>query len=102
LFVSDTTETNWSLLKQFTSNDAVDAIAVNPKNSKVIAVSTVSWNSQAPCDFYLTRDGGNTWTQINGNIPDGAGASGMTWDPQGQNLYIARYAGAVWKINLPT
>jgi len=102
LYVSDPTETNFSMLHQFSDGvgTAVDGIAINPTNPKVIAVSTVNWSSDSPCVYYLTTDAGQTWTQINGNLPAGAGASEMTWDTQGKNLYIARYAGSVWRVNL--
>jgi hypothetical protein len=102
LYVSDAAETYFTMLKHFSDGvgNAVDGIAINPKNPKMIAVSTVNWNSNAPCVYYLTSDGGNNWTQINGNLPDGSGASVMTFDPQGQYLYIARYAGSVWRVSL--
>jgi len=102
VFVSDSTEKNYSLLKQFSGGvgGAVDGIAVNPKNPNMIAVSTVNWGNQSPCMYYLSTDKGKTWTAINGNLPAGTGSSLMDFDPKGQYLYITRYAGCVYRINL--
>jgi galactokinase len=75
-------------------------MAINPKDPKMIVVGSASWSDKAPCSIYLSRDAGQNWEVINGDLPDGAGASSMTFDPQGQYLYIARYAGSVYKMKL--
>jgi photosystem II stability/assembly factor-like uncharacterized protein len=102
VYVSNADKQSFRLLKHFDDKvgNAIDGMAVNPKDPKMIAVSTVSWSNRAPCKFYLSHDAGRSWDVINGDLPDGAGASSMTFDPQGQYLYIARYAGSVYKIKI--
>jgi len=102
LYISNTDKQSFHLLKHFDDKigDAIDGMAINPSDPKMIAVSTVSWSAKAPCKFYLSHDAGQSWEVINGDLPDGAGASAMTFDPNGQYLYIARYAGSVYKMAL--
>ena len=102
IYVSNPDKRSFHLLKHFDDKigNAIDSMAVNPQNAKMIAVSTVSWSGGSPCKFYLSHDAGQSWEFINGDLPDGAGASSMTFDPQGQYLYIARYAGSVYKVKI--
>ncbi len=102
LYVSNSDKRSFRLLKHFddTVGNSIDGIAVNPQNTKMIAVSTVSWSYGGPCQFYLSRDGGQNWESINGDLPDGSGASSMKFDPQGKYLVIARYAGSIYKLDV--
>jgi len=102
VYVSNADKQSFHLLKHFDDKigSAIDGMAVNPKDAKMIVVSTVSWSDTSPCKYFLSRDAGQSWEMINGDLPDGAGASSMTFDPQGQYLYIARYAGSVYKIKI--
>jgi hypothetical protein len=103
LYVADSSQKpSFRLLKHFTdgAGRTVDGIAINPKDPKIIAVSTVNWSNSGPCIFYLTRDAGKTWDILNGDLPDGSGAADMIFDSKGEYLYISRYAGSVYKIKL--
>ncbi len=102
VYASNADKKSFHLLKHFDDKigNTVDGMAVNPKDAKMIAVSTLSWNNASPCKFYLSRDGGKNWETINGDLPDGAGASAMTFDTNGQYLYIARSAGSVYKTKI--
>jgi len=62
-------------------------------------VSTVSWNNK-PCKIFLSIDSGKNWQDITADLPDGAGASSIAFDPKGKYLYIARYAGSVYRLAL--
>jgi len=102
LYVSNPDKKSFHLLKHFDDkiSKAIDGIAVNPNDPRMIAVSAVHWAAGSPCKFYLSRDAGQSWEEINGDLPDGTGASSMAFDPKGQYLYIARYAGSVYRMAL--
>ena len=102
VYASNADKKSFHLLKRFDDKiaKAIDGMAVNPLDAKMIAVSTTNWSGASPSKFYLSRDAGKSWETINGDLPDGAGASSMTFDPQGQYLYIARYAGSVYKMKI--
>ncbi len=102
LYVKDFSKPSFKMLHQFTGGvgNAIDAIAINPLNPKMIAVGTVNWNSAGPCKIYLSKDKGGTWEEINGDLPEGAGATVMTFDPQGTYLYLGRYAGNVYRVKI--
>ena len=88
----------WKLSGDFGKGRALGSVAVDPLNPKRVAVSTVSWSSSAPCKISLSEDGGITWRDVTGDLPDGAGASSLTFDPQSKYLYITRYAGSVYRL----
>lgn len=98
LFVSTNHGRSWKKMGDFGQGRALGTVAVDPQNPKRVAVSTVSWGNNAPCRIYLTEDGGIKWIDITGDLPDGAGASSMVFDPQGNSLYITRYAGSVYRL----
>lgn len=101
LYVSTNHGRKWKLGGEFgPAGQALGTVAVDPKNSKRVAVSTVQWDNGAPGKIYLSTNGGTSWTDITGDLPDGTGASSMAFDPKGNYLYITRYAGSVYKMKL--
>jgi photosystem II stability/assembly factor-like uncharacterized protein len=98
LYVSADRGRNWILSGDFGKDRALASVAVDPKDPNRVAVSTVSWGNAAPCLVYFSTNGGKTWKDITGDLPDGAGASAMTFDPEGNTLYITRYAGSVYRL----
>jgi photosystem II stability/assembly factor-like uncharacterized protein len=100
LYVSRDSGVTWGLLGSFGTGRALGSVAVNPANPQQIAVSTVSWTNAAPCNIFLSQDRGKTWQDVTGVLPQGAGASTLTFDPVNKYLYIGRYAGSVYKLRL--
>jgi hypothetical protein len=100
LYVSRNHGTSWALLRNFGTGRALGAVAVNPKDPKMVAVSTVAWNSSAPNKIYLSKDLGKTWSDVTGALPEGAGAATLEFDPVNKYLYAGRYAGSVYRLRL--
>lgn len=98
VYVSRNHGTSWSLLKKFDGTGACEAITPDPTNPLRVAVSSVKWDSYTPGRFYLTENGGTTWTEITENIPYGSGASAMAF--HNNTLYMSRFAGGVFKMSL--
>lgn len=93
----------WNLLKKFEDgNSACEAITIDPTDSARVAVSTVRWDGAAGGKIYLTRDGGQTWNDLTGGLPNGAGAAAMAFGPGGSHLYVSRYAGSIYRARLDT
>lgn len=91
---------SWKLSGEFGNDRALASVIVDPQDPKNIAVSTASWGNAAPCRIFFSRNAGKSWQDITGDLPDGAGASSMTFDPEGKYLYITRYAGSVYRLKL--
>ena len=90
----------WELLKTFSSSGAADGIAIDPANPNRIAVGTAQWAGEMPQKIFLSNDKGSTWQEITGDLPGGLGTSDIAFSPDGQYLYITRYAGSVYKIKI--
>jgi len=99
LYFSSDQGDNWKLLKKFGDIGALEAIAINPNDPKRMAVSVVQWSGYAPGAIFFSKDGGETWEDITGNIPWGTGASSMAFSRDGY-LYAGIYAGSVYKIKV--
>lgn len=100
LYSSSDQGRSWKLSGDFGKDRALASVVVDPQNPKHIAVSTASWGNAAPCRIFFSRNAGKSWTDMTGDLPDGAGASSMTFDPEGKYLYITRYAGSVYRLKL--
>ena len=98
LFVSKDHGNSWRMVGDFGAGQALDAIAIDASNPRHMAVGTVIWASKAPGKIFMTKDGANTWEEITGDLPNGAGISSLAFDPQGQYLYAGRYAGSVYRL----
>lgn len=100
LFVSSDHGKHWKLAGDFGKKGALVTIAVDPADPKRVAVSSASWGNKAPGRLFFSEDGGKKWREITGDLPDGAGAASMAFDPQGKYLYITRYAGSVYRLEI--
>lgn len=101
LFVSIDHGRTWKLTGDFGGpGRALGTVTVDASNPRRIAISTADWGNGAPCAVHLSEDGGKSWVDITGDLPDGAGAASMAFDPQGKYLYITRYAGSVYRLEI--
>lgn len=99
LYASENQGKKWKLLKAFDGKGTVEAITIDPKDPKRIAISTVQWSSGSGGTIYLTADGGKHWENITRDLPPGKGAAAMAFSQDGY-LYITRYAGSVYRMKL--
>ncbi len=90
----------WQFLRKFSDGGCVGALFVNPKNEKKITLSSLQWSDgeQSGGRIYLSNDGGSTWADITGDLPNGPGAAKMAFNPMDSSLYITRPAGSVYKM----
>ncbi len=100
IFVSRNHGKSWEILKHFDGNGPAEAVTVDPNNPQRLAVNAVLWGGNAATHIYLTQDGGKSWRELKDDLPDGAGAAAMAFSPDGKFLYMTRYAGSVYRIQL--
>jgi len=83
-----------------------DAMECDPGNKDRMTVSITAYAGKAPCHVFFSENataGTPTWTDVTGNLPDGTGGATATFrNSEGTNgyLYIGRYAGGIFKLNL--
>lgn len=101
LYVSSDKGTTWSLLKKFPSSYGfAEAITIDPKNPKRIAVTSEIAGGWTPNKIYLTEDGGTSWNDITGDLPNGEGAAAMAFSLDGNTIFMSRYTGTAYKVQL--
>jgi photosystem II stability/assembly factor-like uncharacterized protein len=66
----------------------------------VIAASVGAWFTISIQKVFLSRDGGLTWTDATGNLPDGPDISAMTFSNDGKYLFVGRPGGGVYRMLL--
>ncbi len=96
LWVSRDRGNTWRELKRFPGSVA-DAITIDPRDPKRVAVSAYNWSPGAGGKIHLTTDGGVTWTDITASLPNGTGACAMAFHPVDGSLYILRAVGSVYR-----
>ncbi len=87
----------WKKVFHHEGKGTVEAIAPNPKNPDTVAFSTVQWGGVSGGRIFLSRSHGESAQDITDDLPEGTGAGAMSFDPEGKNLYMTRYAGSVYK-----
>lgn len=97
LYMSRDDGSTWRAAVRFGGEGSCDALALHPRSDGVLAVSTEAWKHRAGGRIYLSRDGGEQWEDITGDLPPGTGAAAMAFDPSGEWLYLSRYAGSVYR-----
>ncbi|MBF0485076.1 MAG: hypothetical protein HQL16_01050 [Candidatus Omnitrophica bacterium] len=100
VFASYNKGTTWSNLGTISTVGTADGLAINPVNPLIISVGTEAWDSSAPQKVFLSRDGGKTWADVTGDLPPGAGISAAVFSNDGQYLFISRYAGGIYKMQI--
>jgi photosystem II stability/assembly factor-like uncharacterized protein len=90
---------SWSLAKRFSDKGAVEALCPVSSPKTFLILSVVFWNDIAGGRIYATEDGGKTWPDITGTLPNGTGAAAMAWDSKTDTLYEIPYAGSVHKAH---
>ena len=100
IFISKDHGKDWSLLKSFPEEGSAEALFVNPYNPEEMGFSVVNWSGHVGGKIYWSRDKGQNWKDITGDLPAGSGAAAMAYNPKDSHLYIIRYAGSVYKTKL--
>ena len=100
VFMSSDHGITWRKVAALTTKGSAEALAVDPTNPNRIAVSAVLWSPGAAGKIFLSEDNGLTWNEVTGDLPQGAGAAAMTFSPDGQYLYVSRYAGSVYRLKV--
>ncbi|MBI4398932.1 MAG: hypothetical protein HY586_07375 [Candidatus Omnitrophica bacterium] len=100
LYISKNRGRDWRLLFGVPEAEAMEAIALHPQNPDTLAVSTEHWCGRSGGGIFLTQNGGKTWKEITGNLPQGTGAAAMTFSPNGSYLYLSRFAGSVYRTKV--
>ena len=100
LFTSRDRGKTWTKVGAFANAATAEAITTDPLDPATIAVSTQSWSGEGQKATFLSRDAGATWIDVTGNLPPGAGAAAMIFSPDGRYLYMSRYAGGIYRLNL--
>jgi photosystem II stability/assembly factor-like uncharacterized protein len=65
-----------------------------------MALSIIHWGGASGGKIYLTEDGGKSWEDITGDLPEGSGVAAMAFDLKNGSLYISQYAGSVYKTDI--
>jgi photosystem II stability/assembly factor-like uncharacterized protein len=65
------------------------------RNTAYVAANTLRIHDMNP-HFYRTHDGGKSWTEINGGLPQGAPANSIREDPRTPGLLYAATETQVW------
>lgn len=88
---------SWQTLKRFAGGGSAEALCLFGDDQRMVAVSQVDWNGRSGGRIWLSRDAGKSWADITGDLPAGAGAAAMVYNPKDASLYVNRYAGTVYK-----
>ncbi|MFC1704254.1 hypothetical protein ACFL1E_05700 [Candidatus Omnitrophota bacterium] len=100
IFISKDSGKHWQLLKKFSGLQAAEALLIVPGDPLKMSASVVRWHGGADGKIYWTNDGGESWSDITGDLPPGAGAAAMAYDSKNSYIYIIRYAGSVYRTKL--
>ena len=95
LYVSQDSGRNWKLQKRFEGKGSAKGLCPLPDGRVVVGV--VRWHAKAPGRIYLGSRDGQVWENIDGDLPEGDGHAALTYSQKQKILYLARYAGSVYK-----
>lgn len=62
--------TTWEKISDFPGGLSIVGLALHPEDDGVIWISKVSWGTDTGGGVYKTSDGGATWEEITGDIPN--------------------------------
>lgn len=97
LFISRDAGESWKLSKRFPGKGTVEALCPLPGGR--LALGTLSWYHKAGGRIYMGRPQGD-WEDITGDLPNGTGPAALAYDVPSGTLYLARYAGSVYRTRL--
>lgn len=100
VYVSRNKGVSWEKIMQLNSLGAAKGLMTSPIDSKIVVVSTVSWDFGSPQRILLSRDAGVTWKDITSDLPPGGGAAAMAFSNDGRYLYLNRLPGGVYRYLL--
>ncbi len=90
---------NWVNMKRFDGHGSVEALCPLPDGR--LAFGITRWSGEVPGHLYLASADGKDISSLDGDLPDGDGPAAIAYDPKSKTLYVARYAGSVYKTRLP-
>ncbi|MFA6286206.1 MAG: hypothetical protein WC661_02385 [Opitutaceae bacterium] len=61
--------TTWTQLTKFTGKRSVVGMEVDPRDTKTMWISAITWDDSDDGGVFKTTDGGVTWTEITGDLP---------------------------------
>jgi photosystem II stability/assembly factor-like uncharacterized protein len=100
LYASYNGGNSWKLMKRFPGQGTAEGIYVDPDNPNRIGLSSVQWGGHSGGKIYWSENGGASWEDISGDLPAGTGAAAIAFSKRSKALYIARYAGSVYKRDI--
>ena len=100
IYASSDHGNSWKCLYHADFADAMDALAVDPSNEDHLYAGLVSWGEKAAGRVLYSPDGGMTWKDITGSLPDSTGPAANVFDPREGYLYTLLYAGSVYKTKI--
>lgn len=91
---------NWSLISEGLPNRWVTCVAYAPDSASTMYVtfSGLRWDADDPGHVFKSTDGGSTWTDISGNLPD-APVNVILVDPDmPERLYVGTDVGCFYTV----
>jgi len=98
LYGSEDHGEHWKVLKKFEGNGGAKGLCVLPDGR--VAVGIIRWHGKAPGHVYLGSSDGSVWENIDGDLPEGDGPAALRYNEKEKMLYLARFAGSVYKTKI--
>jgi photosystem II stability/assembly factor-like uncharacterized protein len=98
LFRSTDNGEHWEKVRHFGGKGSVEGLCLLPDGR--LALGVVRWAGTPDGEFYLGSADGKGWERFDGDLPPGDGPAAMTYDAKTKTLYMARYAGSVFRTRL--
>ena len=92
----------WRRVFAASNGDACEALAVHPSDIRLIAAGVVNWNEKAGGRVIFSKDGGDSWVDATGNLPESTGPAAVAFNKKDGYLYVLLYAGSVYKMKVDT
>ena len=59
----------WKRLSNFGSGRQIVGLEIDPRDENTVWMTEIAWNASPTGSVFRTSDGGNTWTDITGDLP---------------------------------
>lgn len=94
---------HWSQIYQVSSSGNARALNVDPNNPDRLLMSASAYAGVAPEKVFISencRDAVPTFTDVSGNMPQGAGGWSSAWSLDSSTVYIGGFGNGGWKLPL--